>query len=288
MKKFRYRRLMYGAWVCLGIALIPGSPAWARLEVSCRLPHDSFLQYEPIMALVTVRNRSSEPLVLGDPDGDASLAFSVTRAPDRSVGRTDRPLLDEPITIEPRETVSFEINLLPRYLIREQGLHSVWAQLNWRDEVYTSSRSHFDIHPGMEIGRHPFRLADESGRRRVVYLRTIHRGRHERLFLQILDEDQGICYGAFHLGSLVRLFPPAFQVDAWDRIHVLHQSAPARYTRTIITAEGVPEDHRFFSPGRGRPRLVVASDGHVEVEGLSPYQGDPVETPPRVDDRRWR
>ncbi len=288
MSMHRYRTFMYGAWAFLGIALFPGASAWARVEVSCRLPHDRLLQYEPIIAVVTVRNRASEPLVLGGPDGDASLAFSVTRAPDRSIERTDRPVLDEPITIEPRGTLSFEVNLLPRYLIREQGLHSVWVQISWRDEVYTSSRSHFDILPGMEIGRHQFRLAGEPGGRRVLYLRTMHRGRHERLFLQILDEDQGICYGAFHLGSLVRLFPPALQVDAWDRIHVLHQSAPARYTRTIITAEGVPEELRFFSPGQGRPRLVVASDGHVEVEGLRPYRGDPAEAPPRVDDQRWR
>lgn len=283
-KQKRLITTLCGAALCVCLA----APARAQVELSCRLDHSRFVQYEPIIARVSIRNRASRPLVLHDSpeERNALFTFSLERSPGRTISRTDVPMFEEPVTIDPLDTVILNINLMPRFLLREQGPHSVAAQLTWQDSVQTSNRVLFDVLPGMVVERKKVSLLEESGGSRTLSLRTINRDHHEFLFLRIDDESQNVCFGSFNLGTVVRAFPPLFEVDVWDRIHVLHQSAPARYTRTIISAQGIPEDQTYFSPGNERPDLVLNRDGQVRIRGLQAYKGDPFVAPVRVPGRQ--
>ena len=283
------------AWAALGIGVFGvAACAGAQLTVTCRLEHDRVLQFEPIWATITVRNATGIPLRIRgegteaapdpgeEPVEEAVLEIGVESSPRDPLARRARPLLDEPVTIAPRQSASIVIDLVPLFVFRRQGPYTVEARLRWDDEVFIASRRFVDVLPGMVVSSYRAVLADPPGERRALSLRTLTRDRMEYLFLRIDDERADVCLGVFNLGTITRIFPPTLLVDASDRVHVLHQSAPARFTHSIIHADGVPVDMVFYNPAGGtRPALVEDEAGRVHPTGVRPYRGDPVVEPAR-------
>ncbi len=272
--------------------LLAAVPAGAQIEVSSRLEHDRVLMFEPIRVEVTVQNRTGLTLRLGDPEAEdgATLEVDVEAGRGEYLARRDRPLLDEPVTIGPRQVATIRLELRSLFRFRQQGPHTLRVGLRWDDELIPGGRRFFDILPGMELASFRALLADPPGARRTVSLRTLNRERMEFLFLRIDDEREDLCYGVFNLGTVVRVFPPVLRMDAADRIHVLHQSAPARFTHSIIEASGTPVGLTYYNPMGGvRPELREDERGAIEPVGVRPYSGDPiVERPGVLIERRDR
>jgi hypothetical protein len=63
--------------------------------------------------------------------------------------------------------------------------------------------------------------------------------------------------------------------DTRGRLHVLHQSGPARFTHSSFSSRGTPLDKQFISADGSNVRLVRTPEGGVEVVGGRVYEGDP-------------
>lgn len=272
-----------GCVVLCWAASVLSSPA--RIEVDCRFEHGRVMHYEPLIATVSVRNRTPRTVIISGQEGDAHLSFDVAYGGGRLAERTDHPMLREALVVEPHETIRFRIDLLPRYRILDQGPLTIAAVVALGDEIFVSNRTFVDVVPGMVLRQERFALSADDSASRLVGLRTLSRDRFERIFLRIDDEQRDLCLGVYELGSLIRIFPPQIEMDAADRVHVLHQSAPARYTHTVVTADGRLVDMVYYTPAGVRPRLEVGPDGQASVYGVRPFTGDPVVEPMRMDSR---
>lgn len=247
-----------------------------QLEISCRLPHTRLLQYEPLSAQVTVQNNTPAPVVLKEADGAAIFFFDIEESPGRLVERAEGPLLKEPLTVPPREKVTFQVNLLTAYQIRSTGPYAITARIQWDNRVFVSPKVLFDVVPGLEIARLTA-LAPEAadGGRRVLMLRTLDRNRSDHVFLRIDDGAGSLCYGVHDLGTIIRMNDPLLAMDHTGRIHVLHQSGPTRYTHSVYSADAMPISATFYtSIGGVDPSLVDDEKNGYQPSGVLPYKGD--------------
>jgi hypothetical protein len=271
----------FPAWSLAGF-VAAAAGADAQVNLSCRLQHSRVLEYEPVRATVVVENQTSEPLYFSEEGGETALLFDVEQTPGLLVARRSEPLFPEPFVVPARQTAQRTFDLQRAYEIGRQGPYSIVARVVRGGEAFVSGKAFLDVLPGLLVLEHRATVKDPPGSHRTMRLRTLARDRMDYLFLRIDDEDRALCYGVFDLGTIIRVFKPDLKMDADDSVHVLHQSAPARFTYSAFTAGGQPLEQRFFNGTAATAKLEVAPDGTVRPVGLTPYKGDPAEAPVRV------
>jgi hypothetical protein len=125
-----------------------------------------------------------------------------------------------------------------------------------------------------------------GGGRFTYQLRSLARDREDHLFLRVDDDANSLCYGVFDLGSVLRVVDPVMRSDGRGRVHVLHQSAPTRFTHSVFEPDGQPVSSQFWTGRSSGVALQLTEDGDIIVTGAQAYRGDKVVAPPSVDSRR--
>ncbi len=129
------------------------------------------------------------------------------------------------------------MDLLGLYDLRGTGPYTVRARLDWKNKSYISSTRYLDIVPGLELNR---LITDGPGgvSLRCFSLRSLYRERRTHLFVRIEDKDNGICYGLYDLGKLLRVGKPEIGLNGDGNVEIRHQSAPEQFTRTTLSLDG--------------------------------------------------
>lgn len=260
--------------------------AGAQSEIRLRLAHSTVLHMESILASVTIDNGTSEEFAVGETNGNCRLRFDVEVAPGRLVSRTDVPMFRRLAVIPPFKSATLEFDLLRLYQIRSPGAYSVAVRLHGPAGMLASARQYLDVVPGLELLRVSQSAPD--GRRFTYHLRTLGRDRGEHLFLRVDEEAKELCHGVFDLGSQVRLLTPLLRFDRLGRVHVLHQSAPTRFTHSVFESDGTPVETVFWTSTPAEIQLHRTEDGNIVVVGARRYEGDRVVAPMRVQEPRWQ
>ncbi len=267
--------------VAVGIAGATASPVSAQIVVRLRTDHARRLLYEPIPIRVRVENGTKTPLVFSGEAANAELQFEVEKTPGEPARRTDSPLFDRPFVAPAYGHEVFSVDLLRLFDLRSSGPLSVAVRVRHAGEEFYSGKLLLDVVPGLEIARVLAVLPREDAGRRSFQLRTLSRAGREQLFLRVDDVDREICRGVFDLGTLIRQRNPQMMLDGQGRLHVLHQSAPARLTRAIYHDEDRTIEAEYYGTDGAGGRLVRNEINEVEVKGVAPYIGDPVIAPLR-------
>ena len=263
----------------LAAFFLGGLQAFAQIDIRCALDAAQALQYEPIRLTLQIVNNAGEDLVLRGPEANAALSFEIEQLDGELLPCKREQIFPEGLRIPSRQPVVRMINLLDYYDMRKEGPYSIRARLDWRGKAYLSPKVLLDVFPCVEIGR--FSAGRPSGGEvRVCTLRVATRDHADHLFVRIDDEEQGMCFGVYDVGRIVRLFTPVIQMDAAGQFHVLHQSGPWRYTHSIFTSEGVPVSSRFYTAELNDVSLAETEDGTVSVKGGGAYDGGPAIPPP--------
>ena len=268
-------------------ALFAGA-AQAQMVVELRVPSSMFLEMEPAVVTVTIRNQSGDPFTLGGTNTVNRLYLDIERGTGERVRPTGENLIPEEITIPSRGYRQFQINMCEFYQLTRSGPHAVTARLNVGENRFISDRYLFDVVPGFEIRRIEARTRGNPPRTIVLLLKSLVRDREERLFLRIDEPKAELCLGVYNLGTLVRVFEPQMAIDAENRVHVLHQSAPQRFTHSVFELTGSPVSTTYYGGLVSDARLVSDEDGFVEVLGVVPYEGDPYASPLRAQPQVWQ
>ncbi len=258
----------------------------AQVEMRLKLAHPTVLHMESILATLVVENGAAEELAIGETNGNTRLFFDIEAAPGRLVPRTAEPMFRRIAVVPPFKSATLEFDLLSLYEIRSPGAYTVQARLHGPAGLLTSGRLYLDVVPGLQVAR--VAQAVPGGPRFTYQLRTLGRNRQEHLFLRVDDEAQSLCHGVFDLGTYIRLFSPLLKVDAARRVHVLHQSAPTRFTHSVFEADGAPVRSVFWTASPSEIALERTEDGDLVVAGGRPYEGDKAVAPPRFEERRDR
>ncbi len=251
-------------------------PVAAQIQVSCRVEPQRAVLHEPVIATVRVSNNTGQTITLRDDRPGARLWLSIEQSPGRPIRQTAPFLLGEPMVIPAHQSVTRRINITQSYDLRQTGPYTVRARVDWAGETFMSGNIYLDVVPGLEIDRLTGAAAEDGSGRRLYRLLTLNRERGEHLFLRIDDQEQGLCYGVIHLGRSLRSQGITMQLDASNRINVLHQSGPGRYLHHVVSPNGNVVTRRAYTSDEPGVSLSRGRDGRMIVDGATTsLQDDP-------------
>ncbi len=245
-------------------------PAGAQIEVICQPVHTTYMIGEETTINVEVRNNTGAPLVLAGSNHTAKLEFELTTASGSAVPLKHAVPFAPSDVVKAGEQWIRAVDLQPFFDLRNPGRLKVRAYVEWDGNAYLSAKRFFNIERGAEQLKQT--VASGTGKDKVTVnysLRTVAREEGEILFLCIEDPTSQKRFAAANLGTLVRLYAPQMLRDKAGHVHILHQSAPNRFTHSELTATGHMLSQEHFSNDYQMPDIKVV-EGHVITRGR-PY-----------------
>jgi hypothetical protein len=278
-------------WMAILVLCAAAPLARGQVELRLKIPSSIFLEMEPAVATLEIHNRTGEALRLGGESPTALLRLDIQRGSGEFVRPSEIPLVEEPVEIPPRGRRTLTLDMPQHYLMHRPGPHSVVACLDIEGELIHSERFLFDVVPGFELRRIEARVrageGEGAGRRHVLSFRSLARDREEWLFARFDEPAAGLCHGVYLLGPVLRAFEPQVEIDHDNLVHVLHQSAPQRFTHSVFALDGAPVSVRYYGGRISDARLETDDEGMVSPVGVVPYEGDPSAAPLRALTRVW-
>lgn len=195
------------------------------------LQHDRLLNNEPIIAFVTILNKSGAPLVInGSQPQDMKLLFDITDPRGNALRRVGNELTNEVVIIDPHETRRIKAHVTRHYRFNRPGGYYLKAVLAGEDFRYRSKSKHLDIGGGLPLGKTYGHVPLKPNLRRQYELQYLTREGGETLFLQSRDLPGKRIIGTYTLGRLIRIQPPILEIDRSENLIVIHQSAAHEVT----------------------------------------------------------
>ncbi len=254
--------------------LLAVAPVQAQIEVLCRPIHSHFLIGEESTVRVEVRNQTSTPLIIAGSNRNAKVSFELTTETGSAVpAKRELPFAVSDI-IKPGQEWIRAVDLQPFFDLRNTGRLKLRAVVEWDGNAYLSAKSFFNIERGVEIVKRT--VSSGTGPEKVMIkysLRTVAREEGEILFLCLEHPDTHTRFAAANLGTMIRLYVPHLLRDSGGRIHVLHQSAPNRFTHSEISAAGRMLNQEHFSNDYQMPEMKEL-EGTIIVRGRPYIPGD--------------
>lgn len=236
---------------------------YAQVEISCTLPHARYLVYQPVVATVSIRNLSARPIVLGGADQNARLYFEIRDYSGYVVQTLHSPDFSD-FVIDGRSRTANKINITAYYDLRNSGIYSVHARLDWKDTTFKTEKIFFEVCNGSVMAK---RITDDgTGRWLIHSLVMLHRRHGATAFMRI--EDDTYCYTVTELGPFLSLFDPQMIIDDDATVHTLYQSTPTTYTRVVFSADGQWLATDPLERPAGNPEMQLLPSGAVHVDGL--------------------
>jgi hypothetical protein len=252
------------------VLLLAAGAVHAQIDVSCTLEPDVALQFEPVKALVKLKNNTGTDIGFFGEDATAGLDFRITDSANNQVKSWPGAPVREPIYLAPAETVVVTNFLTSLYDLRKAGPYAVQARATWQSKSFAhEEKKYLDVVPGIELEKATAAVAGGTAMR-TYSLRTVHRARAEHLLLRIDDAAGGMCYGVYDLGPFVRRREPAMTVDASGYVHILYQNAPTRFLHQAFAPDGTGSEPVSYLDETGRVHFETGTDGAVAVVGADP------------------
>jgi len=259
----------------LAFLLLAAAPtAFAQVRVDVALKRNVYLAYEPLIATVIITNNSGAELHLADDARNKWFSVQVEGAgghPLTPIGTYS----NEPLTIQPGDTVRRPINITPLFPLGEHGNYRITAVIYSDGRHYSSAPLGFQISNGRKIWEETVGIPGEAakGQRRTYTLLTHHLPNSTMLYLRVRDPDTGAIYCTSQLGRIVLSDHPEAIVDTKNHVHILHMIAPKQYLYSVFDLNGklVPPQLAYQATTKRNPVLTRLPDGRIAVIGGEAY-----------------
>ncbi|MCX6995961.1 MAG: hypothetical protein NTV49_02485 [Kiritimatiellaeota bacterium] len=261
--------------IVLALAVLASSAARAQIEVYLRVPHRQYLLGEPITTEVEVRNQTGAPLIFDGTNRNARFAFDIESDADTLRSAKAAPKANTTI-IPAGQTALRRVELQSACDLRNPGLYKVRAGVEWGENNYYSARSHVTLIPGPEVAQQVFSRPGTDAPVKCS-LRVLSRNdydlREQRLFFCVENKVTGARESVADLGTLLRSYDPLMQRDAAGRMHILHNSAPNRFTHSLVSAGGQLLSQEHFASDLQTPQMIN-QEGTITVRGRAWRDGE--------------
>ena len=255
--------------LCALLALPLG--ARAQLSVQLSMERDTWVLYESIPVVATVRNFSGGPIELGSREKDRWLGFLISDDAGAAISEVRKPPPLEAVSIPPGQTVSHTFNLLPYYDLRQRGTYTVRAVVGSGDTHALSQPLKFTVLNGREVWKQtvglPVLTGETNEEYRTYSLVTLRVGHSDLLYIGVQDEARDLVYGMILLGEFLAVGGPSVKVDAAGHAHVLYRSGPRSHNYAEIGPEARTLKRVVYSDLLSLPHLTVGDDRSVAVLG---------------------
>lgn len=254
------------------VALIPGAllsvtsvNAAGPISVRLRMDNRSVLRFESVPVVITLTNESGRDLEFGGRGGKGSATIRI----EAEIKRYEfAPLLRggrgiESLRIKSGESRSIRRDISRWYDLSVEGRYIVKVVVGWKGREFASNSVMLEVVRGIVITSLSKSSTEDIEDIRVYSLRYWARNRREYLFVSVNNEEKGINYGVFLLGTLVRVFKPTISVTSSGDVQVSHQATSDRYTKSLLASKGdsvalIDQTH-YLADGRPYPFKVRVS-----------------------------
>lgn len=257
-------------WLVILTGLLELS-AVAQVSVGISLEREKYLLYEPFVATVEVNNYSAQPVKLADEEKQPWLRFEIVRKNGEHVVTIGPGYLAGSVTLNPGQTISKAINLVPYYNVRDLGDYRLRAlvKVSGLGGAFASTEKQIEVVGGRQIWTQTAGVPGEQGQGslRTYTLMTLRMEPYNWLYARVEDIRAGLVFGVIGLGAWVTLGPPQAAVDKDASLHVLHQIAPRNFRYAVITLNGAVTKRESYTDFDSRPELKRGEDGQVKIVG---------------------
>jgi len=262
-------------WLLLAVIAIGALDSLdAQIQVQLEMDRRLYLAHEPVTGTLTIVNRAGRDLVFGESDGLSWLDFTVTDGRGHLITPIRGIASEPPIVLASGQTYRHEVTVNRYYPMAQIGVYRVKASIHFPQikRVFTTTSETVQITDGQPMWSqivgvpqgHP-----EAGSYREYALMTYYHGaRNKSLYFRLRDNDSGMVYKTYPIGDYMSIRPPQHAIDRQNQLHILHMSAPQKYTYTVVNVDGIPKMQReYYEKNADRPELVSNDFGEVRVEG---------------------
>ena len=261
MKSF-LRCLVFTALACTAV------PPWvsAQIDLSTRLDHRIYLQFEPVVARTTVRSRIGQPVVLNSDATGPRFYYEVRNDFGHALARLPEVEPPPPVMMSAQGTLVFTNEMNRIFPMNQPGHYSIQPCVDWMGKTYRGEKRHLEVVTGREVSRITGVVpADDTTRTYMIF--HINRGQQDHILLRIDDEAANLCYGVFALGRSVLNESPQLAVDAVGNAHILFQTAPRTYAHMIYSPFGARLEGQTFGQAYSHIQLQSQPNGRIEAVG---------------------
>ncbi len=225
--------------------------------------------YEPVIATVSVTNRSGRDVMLDEIDGQKWFSFQIFTGEDRLVPPRDLNYEIAPLMIPSGETVKRSVNLVSLYPITDFGLYRIKASIYFPDlhRYFSSSPMGIEISEGKLLWQQTIGVPGEQDAYRIYSLLSFRQPKDNVLYVRVEDKDGSAIYATFPLGPLIAGNEPQIQLDEKNQLHVLQLVGPKTFTYSRIGPNGEWLGQVTYAELKSRPVLKRLASGKVDVIG---------------------
>ncbi len=258
--------------------------ARAQYVTNLTLLKNQFLTGEPVVAVVSVTNRSGADVVVGGHGARDWLQFEITQ----STGQRLSPVTigsEEPITMKAGGTTKHTVEISGGYSTANLGSFTVIANVlhplsgqffmsNPERMTITDSKPNmFDQPFGVPEG---FPGAGRQRRYQVILFRELD---DLQLYCRLTDDRSNAYIATFLLGPAMMAVQPQISIDVHNKLHVLFLAQPHVFCHAVVNPDGKIHKRTYYKDPEGnRPEMVMTNSG-ATVTGGEIF--DPSAPPPK-------
>lgn len=255
--------------------------ARAQYVTNLTLLKNQFLTGEPVVAVVSITNRSGADVIVGGHGSREWLQFEISQ----STGHNLAPITigsEEPITMKAGGTMKQTVELSGGYSTSSLGTFSMVANVlhPLSGQFYQSNKVRMtitDSKPNMfdQPFGVPHGYAGEGRQRRyqVILFRELD---DLQLYCRITDDRTGSYIATFLLGPAMMAVEPQISIDVHNKLHILFLAMPHVFCHVVVNPDGKIHQRKYYrDPEGNRPSLVMTSGGANVIGGESFDPGAP-------------
>lgn len=258
----------------LALCLCAAATARAQYVTNLTLQKDHFLTGEPVVATVTIINRSGADVIVGGHGSRDWLQFEIIE----STGRQLAPISigsEEAITMKAGGTTRHTVELSGGYSTADLGTFSIKANVLHpiTGQFYESNKERmtitdakpnlFDQPYGVPDG---FQNAGRARRYQVILYRELN---DLQLYCRITDDRSGAYVATFALGSVLMVAEPQIMIDVKNKLNVFFLVQPYIYCHVVINPDGKVYKRSYYrSAEDNRPTLIMNPAGPQVIGGI--------------------
>lgn len=250
----------------------------AQVALSLKLGRRNFLQYEPIIATVTLRNDSAQVLVFGeDPRLRGTLRFEITGRKEVVRSRVSEQSLVG-LVLRAGETKEIKLRLSDYYDLTNPAIYRGHVYIS-HPQLETGFRSPditFQVRPGVEVWKATLGVPDllqenTTGSKKKIKTRSyrllsLSESTEKYYYLQI--EDSKNIYALHCLGQSMLEVRTECETDMLSNLHILFPLTTQNYRYFVFDIDGRVLEQCIYHVSGTKPGLFHNTEtGEVTVVG---------------------
>ena len=264
--------------IAMATCLLPTAAAYAQIGVTLEFQRRAYIQYERIVAKVTLRNFGGQSVLFGTEDKlKGNLKFEIRDRDKKTIASLDpeAKLLDG-ILLQPGESEEILVALDHQYSMSKTGRYEVKAFVEHVSlpSAYESEPKTIDVSPGVtewsaKVGLPDFMIdPDNPDQERDRTYRVSSMLINGRKYLYVIIEDTKMIYSMRAAGNILNGEKVTAEIDNLGRLHLMIPQMNREFRYVVTSLDGDLGEDVFYSGKQSVPKLIRdQKTGRIYVAG---------------------